>query len=310
MNFREMYYFKTIAELGSVKMAADNLFISQPALSKSLKKLEEELGYTLFDRNGRRLVLNENGKVFLSLVNDILSRVDRIKDDFIAQINRSKSFVLDSRYDFISSPVFQMVADSFPDTKLTIHSHWSTAADNIQQIVKGNSDAAVTVLTDTEYRDLLPLLRTQRIHLLLISYEQLCISAPKREPFLSMDVCGIERAMDFNYVEVTDDFISRPWFEKLARQKGLRISYQYSVGSNEFLTIWNAIDKPFVTTSLYMAHKDFQEKFKHRHQIRIESPESIHGLYLMWRETDDEHINALIRCIKDHIYDIFEQSDY
>lgn len=58
-------YIKTIAELRSISVAAENLGISQPALSTYLKKTEKELGVLLFDRSKQPLELTEAGRVYL-----------------------------------------------------------------------------------------------------------------------------------------------------------------------------------------------------------------------------------------------------
>lgn len=58
-------YVKAIAEARNISVAADNLGISQPALSAYLKKLESQIGTVLFERSKKPLVLTEAGKVYL-----------------------------------------------------------------------------------------------------------------------------------------------------------------------------------------------------------------------------------------------------
>lgn len=54
--------------IGSISKAANYLFISQPAITKSIKKLELELGITLFNRSPKGVVLTENGKIFYEFI--------------------------------------------------------------------------------------------------------------------------------------------------------------------------------------------------------------------------------------------------
>lgn len=54
--------------IGSITKASNSLYISQPAITKSIKKLEEELGITLFHRSPKGVTLTENGKVFYSFI--------------------------------------------------------------------------------------------------------------------------------------------------------------------------------------------------------------------------------------------------
>lgn len=65
INYHHLYYFKMIAEEGSVSKAAEKLRVGQPTLSAQLKQFEENLGVQLFDRFHKKLVLTEQGKVAL-----------------------------------------------------------------------------------------------------------------------------------------------------------------------------------------------------------------------------------------------------
>ncbi|HZG17275.1 MAG TPA: LysR family transcriptional regulator [Candidatus Bathyarchaeia archaeon] len=75
MEWQQLEYFQTLARLQHVTRAAEFLSISQPALSRSIARLEEELGVPLFTRQGRTIMLNRYGKLFLH-------RVDRILAEF------------------------------------------------------------------------------------------------------------------------------------------------------------------------------------------------------------------------------------
>lgn len=66
MDLRHVRTFVTVAELGTVSKAALRLRIAQPALSRQIRDLEQELGFTLFDRIGRRLLLTSEGEQLLS----------------------------------------------------------------------------------------------------------------------------------------------------------------------------------------------------------------------------------------------------
>jgi DNA-binding transcriptional LysR family regulator len=65
MELRHTRTFVTVAELGSVSKAAQRLRIAQPALSRQIADLEQELGFKLFDRVGRRLLLTSRGEQLL-----------------------------------------------------------------------------------------------------------------------------------------------------------------------------------------------------------------------------------------------------
>lgn len=79
MELQQLKYFKTVAEIGKISEAAQSLFISAPALSTSIARLEKELGVTLFDRSNNRIVLNTQGQILLRYVNEVFSSLDCAK---------------------------------------------------------------------------------------------------------------------------------------------------------------------------------------------------------------------------------------
>ena len=66
MDLRYIRTFVTVAEMGTVCKAAERLHVAQPALSRQIANLEDELGLKLFDRVGRRLVLTSEGDQLLN----------------------------------------------------------------------------------------------------------------------------------------------------------------------------------------------------------------------------------------------------
>lgn len=64
-SLSQYHIFYTVAKNGSISAAANELFISQPAVSKSIKKLEELLQTTLFIRGSRGVKCTEDGRIFV-----------------------------------------------------------------------------------------------------------------------------------------------------------------------------------------------------------------------------------------------------
>ena len=73
MNFDQLKSFVSVANTGSYSQAAKEQFISQPAISSQMKSLEEELGGTLFLKNGKKVGLSEKGKEFYKYAIQMLS---------------------------------------------------------------------------------------------------------------------------------------------------------------------------------------------------------------------------------------------
>jgi DNA-binding transcriptional LysR family regulator len=80
MDLRRARTFVTVAELGTVSKAALRLRVAQPALSRQIGVLEQELGFKLFDRVGRRLLLTGEGEQLLSDCRGLLNYASAVDE--------------------------------------------------------------------------------------------------------------------------------------------------------------------------------------------------------------------------------------
>lgn len=77
MNLQQLEYFKTIAETENFTIASQKLAVSQPALSKAIAKLEEELEVPLFKKEGRNIKLTSFGNIFLNHISKALEEIEK-----------------------------------------------------------------------------------------------------------------------------------------------------------------------------------------------------------------------------------------
>ena len=82
MEIRILRYFLAIAREENMTRAAERLHISQPSLSKEIRKLEEELGHELFIRTNKNMILNDEGMLLRKRAEDILAMVDKTAEEF------------------------------------------------------------------------------------------------------------------------------------------------------------------------------------------------------------------------------------
>ncbi|WP_128893659.1 LysR family transcriptional regulator [Longirhabdus pacifica] len=115
----EIIFFKAVVEHGSLNQASKTLNISQPALSRKISKLEAELGVTLFERKGKKLVLTEIGKVtygYAQQMSTLQKKFHHALADYKPESNNKLTIgasltTLQSTFpDFISL----IIADGFP----------------------------------------------------------------------------------------------------------------------------------------------------------------------------------------------------
>lgn len=76
MNIQHLRYFVVIAKCENISKASQQLLVSQPALSSVLQQLEDELQVRLFERQGKKIILNQSGRTFLQTAENVLRMLD------------------------------------------------------------------------------------------------------------------------------------------------------------------------------------------------------------------------------------------
>jgi len=89
MSLAQIEYFVAVSETGHVGRAAEALRIAQPAVSRQIRNLEDELGARLFVRSARGMQLSEAGDVFLEHARAILAQIDDARRAVQARGRRS-----------------------------------------------------------------------------------------------------------------------------------------------------------------------------------------------------------------------------
>ena len=143
--FKHMDYVYAVYEEKSFTKAAEKLFISQPALSATIKKLEQDLGYPLFERNGRDISPTYVGERYLNAAEEIRQirrNLEREIDDLI-QLRKGK--VILGSTTFISAnvlpPMLKQFREQHPGVEIDILVEQSTVLR--EKLEKGLVDLAI-----------------------------------------------------------------------------------------------------------------------------------------------------------------------
>lgn len=122
MELNQMRYFRAIAQYGSFSEAAEQLHLTQPAVSKSIAKMEEELGAPLFDRRGIRIELTSAGRMFLGYCGTVLDTVESGITAFqeVSGLKKGHLTIAISTEIFIKHLIVRFLS-AHPEVSLTCH---------------------------------------------------------------------------------------------------------------------------------------------------------------------------------------------
>ena len=112
MTLQQLRYVQEVAQTGSISRAAQNLFVTQPSLSKAISDLETEMGITIFYRTNRGATLSEEGSRFLSYVRQIMDPVNLLEQQYKAKTPSRRIFGISSQhYAFVVGAFAELIRE-------------------------------------------------------------------------------------------------------------------------------------------------------------------------------------------------------
>ena len=153
MDLLQLHYFLELSRTEHVTQTAENLHISQPALSSTIRKLEKELGISLFERTGRNIRLTEYGKVYQDYVREALFSLE--------QGQKALQRIQDSTYNtirlgvlspYVWSDMFAAFKKAYP--QVTINRYSMEGDEYIEALQRGEIDMYIGGINGTRSKRL------------------------------------------------------------------------------------------------------------------------------------------------------------
>lgn len=146
MDLRVINYFLTVAREKTISKAAEVLHLSQPALSKQLKELEEELGVTLFERGNRSITLTEAGFYLENRGKEILALVETTTTNLLKNEMISGEISIGGgetqAFDYVANYLYEL-REKHPD--INVHLYSGNADDVLEKVDKGLLDFGLVI---------------------------------------------------------------------------------------------------------------------------------------------------------------------
>jgi len=144
LKLTQLRYFQTICKYNNITRASNELHVSQPSLSNTIKELEEEFGVSLFYRLSKGLVLTEEGEFFLQETERLLEQADQLttRMNALGKANQDvKLGVPPMLASLIFPHLLQAYRSSFPNTRLKMMENGTLT--NKAMVLDGTLDAAI-----------------------------------------------------------------------------------------------------------------------------------------------------------------------
>ena len=151
MNLDQLKILDVIVKTGSISKAAEQVYKTQPAISMTIKRLEQEVGFAIFDRSGYRLELTEKGRIYYDKSQTILTQVQQLKsltDGFQKGEEPQINLAVEVSTNLID--VFKRikpVQDRYPNTIFNIEG--TNLTYSLRKVIQKKADIAITPWLDS-----------------------------------------------------------------------------------------------------------------------------------------------------------------
>ena len=148
--------FHTVAKLGSITKAAEELYVSQPAITQSIKTLEHQLGATLFIRTKKGVTLTEEAKVLYNYIDEGITYIKNGEAKFQELMNLQDGTLKIGASTTVTQhvllPYLEKFTTLYPNINVSITNHLTS--DLIKLLRNGTVDLLILNLPTTEHGDL------------------------------------------------------------------------------------------------------------------------------------------------------------
>lgn len=254
MDIAELHAFVVVAETASFSNAAEQLFITQPAVSKRIAALEDELDTALFDRIGRRVQLTEAGNELLPKSREILAQLNDLKNtaDNLGQRVTGSLDMATSHHIGLHRlpPALRTFTTAYPEVELNLEFLASEVA--CQAVLQGRLELAVVTLPDTA---------DSQLQLLPVWQDPLILVVAKNHALAAVSHISTGELVKHPALLPGPDTVTRVRVEHALGNQAAHLNVRMTSNYLEVLKTltsiglgWSALPKTMIDDSLHMVH--------------------------------------------------------
>jgi DNA-binding transcriptional LysR family regulator len=254
IDLRYLRHFLAVASHPTVQAAADALHITQPALTKSIARFEEELGETLFDRRGHKLILTEfgerlvwRGEELLSQVNDLEEEVEQWKSLETGEIGLG----VDPAAELSLLPaVLENFVPAYPGISVTIRS--------------GHADSLIPRLRRGELHFLIAestfALEIEELEIQELAHEPIVLAVRPDHPVTKTPWSSIQDLSNYRFASATSTQQMETWTAEQSRREGVSSKLRTLTCDNYEVLVRLALSSDTILGGPLSVMKSFDER--------------------------------------------------
>lgn len=197
MTILQLKYVIAIAASSSMREAASRLFVSQPALSQTIRELEEELDIQLFERTNKGIHLTEEGRDFLIYAKQAVSQYELIEDRYLAKEKEKKHFSVSMQHWVFAVHAFVRTVKQFDRDKYTYAVHETKTDEVLNNVRNLKSEFGIIAFSKSNEKIVKKLLREYQLEFTPLMVRDTYAYVWKTHPLADRKELSVEDLKDY-----------------------------------------------------------------------------------------------------------------
>ncbi len=143
MNITQIKYVLEIAQSSSMREAATKLYVSQPALSASIRELEDELGILIFDRTNKGITLTDEGREFVTYAKKAVGQYEILEDRYLSKDSDKERFSVSTQHYNFAIKAFNRVIKKADPEKYIFSIHETKTIEVLEDVRSMKSEVGI-----------------------------------------------------------------------------------------------------------------------------------------------------------------------
>lgn len=196
MTLQQLKYVITIANNKSMNKAAQELFISQPSLSGTIKELENEIGIQLFIRSNRGIIITPEGEEFIGYARQVTEQLNLMEDRYFNKGAKKKFSVSTQHYTFAVKAFVDMVKQvGMEEYEFAIYE--TKTYDIIEAVKNFKSEIGILYLDDFNEKVIIKLLNENSLEFVQLFKCDTFVYLSSKHPLADSEVISMEELEEY-----------------------------------------------------------------------------------------------------------------
>ena len=276
-----------IVKQDSITNAAKNLNISQPALSNSMKRLEESVGFTIFCKNGNNIHLTKRGEELYICAKRIIKELDII-DNLSMDVDACKdNLTISNSFSMLAKDNLIDLYNKYSKDQITCRFEDCSISNAIDNVSTGISELGIIRYPCYKTTHLSKIFESKNIECVELAYENACVVVGKKNPlyYIENDYIDVEHLKNQTFITYNNEIKDNIWINFLT---DLHINYSRVSLANvgHVMDAVKNTDLLFVDTKKDHTHSDWYDHVRYI-ELRPEVPCALSYIKIKNRQLSD-----------------------